>query len=241
MRKECEVNTKNGNLNPSYIGFREDIACLVPCSAKRILDIGCSIGAAGGLLKERNSAYVCGIEMDESMARMARLKLDKVITGDVEQLDLRKELNDGQFDCIICADILEHLKEPWRLLRTIRTFLSDNGVVIASIPNIRHFTTIRSLLFDGYWPYRERGIHDKSHLRFFALRNIKEMFQDSGLTIVKVVRKYRLIERPHRLNKISRWFAVPLLRDLLAFQYLIVAIKREAYRWGNGQYDTKES
>jgi len=82
------------------------------------------------------------------------------------------------FDCIIFADILEHLKDPLVLLKNATSFLSDGGVIIASIPNIRHHTTIINLLFKGYWPYRERGIHDKTHLRFFTLKNIKEMIED---------------------------------------------------------------
>ncbi len=101
--------------------------------------------------------------------------------------------------------------------------LSADGVVVASLPNIRHFTTIRTLLFQGYWPYRDRGIHDRTHLRFFTLRNIRELFASSGLTIRKIDRNYRIIERPHRLNRLAPALALPVLRELVAFQYLVQA------------------
>ena len=96
-------------------------------------------------------------------------------------------------------------------------------MVVASLPNIRHYTTIRTLMFQGYWPYRARGIHDRTHLRFFTLRNIRELFASSGLSIRKLDRNYRIIERPHRLNRIAPLLALPLLREFFAFQYLVQA------------------
>ena len=114
---------------------------------------------------------------------------------------------------------------PWEILKNFTSFLMDNGIVIASIPNIRHYTTIFNIVFNGYWPYRDRGIHDKTHLRFFTFRNIKEIFQNAGLKIVRVKRNYRIIENKHPLNKYARFFAFPIFKDFLTFQYLIVAKK----------------
>ena len=166
-----------------------------------------------------------GIELNEKMAAIAAEKLDQVITGDIEKIDLNDYFYPSYFDCIIFADILEHLKDPWSVLRKSVKFLADEGIIVASIPNVRHYTTILSLAFGGYWPYRERGIHDRTHLRFFTLRNIKEMFQNAGVKIIRVERKYRIIERPHRYNRFSKYLAYPPFKDLLTFQYLIVAKK----------------
>jgi len=209
----------------SYIGPRSDVIRLIPNRVRRVLDIGCSIGELGNNLKGKRRVKVVGIELDEKMAAIAVEKLDQVITGDIEKINLDDYFYPGYFDCIIFADILEHLKDPWSVLRKSVKLLADDGIIVASIPNVRHYTTILNLAFKGYWPYRERGIHDRTHLRFFTLKNIKEMFQNAGLDIAKVERRYRIVERPHRFNRFSKYLACPSFKDLLTFQYLIVAKK----------------
>ena len=148
-----------------------------------------------------------------------------MIVGDVENINLADFFQPDYFDCIIFADILEHLKNPWEILRSSVNFLNDGGVVIASIPNVRHYSTIINLLFKGYWPYRERGIHDRTHLRFFTLKNIRELFQYANLSIERIERNYRIIEKPHQLNRFSKCFALYPCKELFTFQYLIVAKK----------------
>lgn len=218
------------NFNTSYIGARNDILTLIPDNISKVLDVGCSTGAFGKQIKQRNNNLeVVGIELDEKMANVAKKKLDKVIVGDIENINLADSFSPDYFDCMIFADILEHLKNPWAILKNITRFLNDNGVVIASIPNIRHCSTITNLLFKGYWPYRERGIHDRTHLRFFTLRNIRELFQYANLNIERIERNYRIIEKPHRLNRFSKCFAFYPCKELFTFQYLIVGkkIKRQ--------------
>ena len=213
-------------LNPSYIGPRDDILEFVPEHTRRVLDIGCSIGSLGKRIKEKFAAEVVGIEIDVDMAKIAERSLDRIIIGDVEELKLEDYFRSGYFDCIICADVLEHLKNPWLALRNLATFLCKKGFVISSIPNVRHYTTIVQLALRGYWPYRDRGIHDKSHLRFFTLKNIEELFSDSGLEIVGLYEKYRLFERPHPFNRLSKCFAFPLLKKFIVFHYVVIAQKR---------------
>lgn len=208
--------------NPAYVGPREDILRLVPEDARSVLDVGCSVGTLGRALRERG-ARVVGLELDAAMAEEARAVLDEVHVGSVEDPQLLARLGDARFDCIVFADLLEHLVDPWGALRHFAGHLTEEGVVVASLPNIRHYTTIRTLLFQGDWPYRDRGIHDRTHLRFFTLRNVRELFDSAGLSIRRVNRNYRLIERPHRLNRVAPLLALPLLRDLIAFQYLVQA------------------
>lgn len=217
---------KTNNFNPSYIGERNDILNLIPDNANKVLDVGCSIGVLGEQIKQRNkNVEVNGVEFDEQMAEVAKKKFDKVIVGDIEDINVTNVLLPNYFDCIIFADILEHLKNPWDILKNTANLLNDRGVVIASIPNVRHYSTIISLLFKGYWPYRERGIHDRTHLRFFTLRNIRELFQYANLNIERIERNYRIIERPHRLNRFSKCFTLYPCKELFTFQYLIVAKK----------------
>lgn len=209
--------------HPSYTGKRNDIVNLIPKGVYKVLDIGCSIGTLGKQLKQRNNAEVIGIESNNEMALEAENNLDKVIIADVEELNFSDYFPSDYFDCIILADILEHLRNPWIVLRKIPEILRKNGIVIASIPNVRHYTTIFNLVIKGTWPYRERGIHDRNHLRFFTLKNIKEMFENSGFKINKIERKYRIIEKPHSYNSYSRYFAFSIVKDFLTFKYIILA------------------
>lgn len=221
------MSSNREEFNTSYIGLRNDIMDLVPANATRILDIGCSIGINGKEIKKNNEkAQVIGIEIDEEMANKAEENIDRVILGNIEQIKLTDYFSAGYFDCIIFADVLEHLKDPWIVLKNVVKHLNNDGVAIISIPNIRHYTTIFNLIFRGYWPYRERGLHDKTHLRFFTLRNINELLDTAGLEIANLKRNYRIFERPHPKNKYARFLALPVIREFFVFQYLIVAKKR---------------
>ncbi len=214
------------NFNPSYIGKRKDVLNIIPDGAKKVLDVGCGIGTLGKQIKIKNKAEVVGIEIDVKMAEIAQNILDKVIIGDIENIKLEKHIVSEYFDCIIFADLLEHLKNPWIIVKKLNLFLKKEGVIIMSIPNIRHYTTIIDLLIRGYWPYRERGIHDKTHLRFFTLRNIRDMIENAELKITKINRNYRIIERPHKYNKFAAFFALPFFREFLTFQYIVIAKKK---------------
>ena len=220
-------------LNPAYVGPRPDVAALIPERCTRFLDLGCATGALGELIKRsRQGISVVGIELDPHMATAARVKLDRVITGDILNVLTSNTLVEERFDCIIAADVLEHLSDPWTVVGALPRLLADQGVVIASIPNIRHYTTFRTLLFRKHWPYRDRGIHDRTHVRFFAQRNVEQLFVNAGFHIDRLRRNYRVFERPYRVNRYSRLLAIPPLRDLLTYQYLIVASPRHPRRAG---------
>ena len=208
---------------PAYTGRRDDILRLIPPDAKKVLDIGCSIGTLGAAIKAQTGAQVVGIELSQEMADVAATQIDMVFVGDVEEIIFRQAFQDLTFDTIILADLLEHLRDPWSVLAAAVKHLDRKGIVIASIPNVRHISTILSLVLIGYWPYRDRGIHDRTHLRFFSKRNIIELFEKSCLSIEKMQANYRFVDRACRINHLARFFALPVLRDFLAFQYLIRA------------------
>lgn len=159
---------------------RPDIQSLVSEEAKVILDVGCGAGAMGAALKERNDAEVWGIEIIANIAEKAVPRLDKVLSMPVEQAV--NELPDDYFDSIVFADVLEHLYDPYSLLKNIKGKLKQNGEVIASIPNIRFWAAIVQIL-EGKFPYSESGIFDFTHLRFFTRVGIADMFVGAGYTI----------------------------------------------------------
>ena len=211
------------DFNPSYIGRRSDVERLLPPGARTVLDVGCSVGSLGASIKASTGAQVTGIEYSPAMAAEAEKVLDRVFVGDATAVIDGTALEGMRFDAIIFADVLEHLPDPWLTLRRAVRLLSPGGIIIASLPNIRHVSTIFHLVVLGYWPYRDRGIHDRTHLRFFTRRNVLELFRSADLSIDSIDAKYRLIERPHRVNRFAKYFALPGLRGFLAFQYLVTA------------------
>ena len=211
--------------NPAYIGKRDDILSQISVKTNKVLDVGCSSGALGEQIKQRFECEVTGIEVDENAARVAMEKLDKVIVGNLDNFNLESYFSNNYFDCIIFADVLEHTKNPWIILKHFSQFLTDDGIIIISLPNVRHCTTILNLIFKGYWPYRESGIHDKTHLRWFTLRNIKELIQYSNLKIVHIKRNYRITEKSHFSNRFAKYLGLPLLKEFFVYQYIVSAKK----------------
>ena len=216
--------------NPSYVGPREDILRLVPGEARRVLDVGCSVGVLGEPIKQRQAATVVGVELDPEMAAEAEPRLDQTVVGSVEEPPVWEAIAGQSFDCLIFADLLEHLRDPWTVLQRFVDQLEPGGTAIASLPNVRHYTTLLTLGLGGNWPNRDRGIHDRTHLRFFALRNVRELFESAGLEVQEVRRNYRIIERPHRLNRFARGLGIPGLREFFAFQYLVRGVKPNVAR-----------
>jgi SAM-dependent methyltransferase len=168
----------------SYFEFaRPELVALVPLTARRILDVGCGAGRLGEAIKARQAAEVVGIEYVEAAGLSARRRLDQVLIGDIEKLEL--PFTTATFDAIICGDVLEHLREPERILREACGWLRPGGVLIASIPNVRHHSVVRSLL-NGNWTYESAGLLDKTHLHFFTRRDIEELLHGAGLRIAQM-------------------------------------------------------
>jgi SAM-dependent methyltransferase len=170
-----------------YEQARPEVAALVPAECQRVLEVGCAGGELGRLLRGRGH-HVTGIELVPDMAERARRWLDQVVTADVEADGI--PFPPASFDAIVFADVLEHLVDPWRVLREAADVLAEGGVVVASIPNVQNVDVLRRLLC-GRWDYRERGILDLGHLRFFTLHSIRGLFAQAGLRIEHIGRRYR--------------------------------------------------
>ena len=210
-------------MNTSYIGARRDLVALIPDGARTILDLGCASGASAELaLAGRPDRTAVGIELDEAMAAQAATRMTEVLHADaiegLERLAARGET----FDVVLCGDILEHLVDPWRALALVRA-LCPEGRAIVSLPNVAHYSTFVALA-SGRWPYRARGIHDRTHLRWFARRNLAELFAGAGFAERARHTSHRVWERPHPINALAAPVVrrVPLLRELTSFQFISV-------------------
>lgn len=213
--------------NPSYVGTRSDMLALVPEGFRgRALEIGCAAGATGASLKQaRPGVEVTGIELDPELARQAAERLDRVVVGDALGQLQELERAGERFDLVLCGDVLEHLVDPWNALRSVRR-LCPAGFVVVSLPNIAHISTVASLVLRSYWPYRDRGIHDRTHLRFFGRRNLPELFGAAGFEEVKRVTHHRMLERPHRVNELADPVLARLPFVSRLFEYQFVCLLR---------------
>lgn len=157
----------------------------IPSEAK-VLELGPATGYMTRYMKEQLNCSVYCIEYDPSSAEQAAVYSEKMIVSDLEDFSVwTKELSDEKFDYILCVDVLEHLRDPHRVLREVVKYLEAEGSVIVSIPNISHNAIIMSLL-QGEFKYNQLGLLDNTHVKFFTKESIIEMLSEAGLEIVKM-------------------------------------------------------
>lgn len=171
-------------LSEYYTNPRSDVLPFVPDGLGRVLDVGCASGLFGASLKPAKAKEVWGIELNEEVAQHAKPRLDRLLVGDA--LALLPSLPDASFDAITFTDVLEHLAWPEEALRAAAPKLAPGGVVIASLPNIRHWNALWEIVMDGEFRYREEGIFDRTHLRFFTKKSIPDLFARAGYRIERL-------------------------------------------------------
>ena len=211
----------NSSQISSYTGLRRDVLALVECPVIRVLDVGCSSGKLIKYLKNNlNAEYAVGIECNPGFARQAACFADKVLIGDLDMFEWDK-LEKEAFDLIVLADVLEHTKNPSFVLSEILKSATPEAQIIISLPNIQHWTAIKNL-FIGRWPQRERGLFDKTHLRFFTKASIIELATTAGLDIEFISCNFRLIDDPKaRINMFARFLAFGPFIPFFTYQYVV--------------------
>src|SRR5919197_5901549 len=198
--------------------------------SSRVLEFGCATGYMSQALRDRLGATVVGVELNAEAAQLAAVHCDRVLVGDAEELDLEAELGGDRFDAILFADVLEHLRDPAALLRRVRRLVDDGGVVIASIPNVAH-ASVRLALLSGAFRYREQGLLDEGHLRFFTREGIQDLFEGAGYLVTQWQRR-RLgvdeteIEVPSSVPEEARAWATgdP---EATTYQFVVCAVPSE--------------
>jgi len=167
-----------------YQRFNPDLLKLLPPDARLVVEAGCGAGALAEQYKRLNpTGQYVGIEAHAPAAELAAQRLDRVVVGNVEHLDAAAlGVAPGTVDCLVYGDVLEHLADPWSLLQRHAAWLTPRGLVLACIPNVQHWSLLVDLL-RGHWRYRDEGLLDCTHLRFFTLESIAELFQRAGLHV----------------------------------------------------------
>jgi SAM-dependent methyltransferase len=197
-----------------YETARPDVQAHVPGRALRILDIGCATGALGAALKHRQGAVVVGVEVDPESAAVAAGRLDRVIESDLELFVRQPPPEEAPFDCLIAADVLEHLVDPWTALRRATELLDPGATVVVSLPNVVHWGGLLRLVGTGHWPRDDAGPFDRTHLRWFTRDDAVDLMRQAGVEPAVVEPRYwttgwrlrfcRLAER----TPLSRYMAV---------------------------------
>jgi SAM-dependent methyltransferase len=171
---------------PSQIDVpNPDLLDRIPLEARIVLEMGCATGALGAEYKRRNPvAQYFGVEPDPAAARIAATRLDRVAVAGLEgdPHPLADQFRPGGVDCIIFGDVLEHLRDPWSVLRRYAQLLSENGTLLACIPNMEHWSFAERLL-RGTWDYDVQGLFDTTHLRWFGFAAMRRAFQQAGLVV----------------------------------------------------------
>jgi 2-polyprenyl-3-methyl-5-hydroxy-6-metoxy-1,4-benzoquinol methylase len=162
-----------------FSGLRADILADLPAdSGARILEVGCGAGATGeAALASGKAGFYQGVELDPDTAERARPRLSDVVCANVETLDLARL--GSHYDVLILSEVLEHLIDPWGIVKALAGSLRPGGLVYASSPNIAHHRVIRSLLA-GRFDYVPEGVMDRTHLRWFTPATYRHLFEDAG-------------------------------------------------------------
>lgn len=198
----------------------------------RVLEIGCASGVQTRFLTREKGCRVTGIELDPESAELARGECEEVIVGDIERMDLTGRLGKGEFDLVLIADVLEHLYDPAKVLREVQIYLKEGGAVVASIPNVGHASLCWELCH-GRFEYRQYGLLDDTHIRFFTRRNIVKMFESAGLLVTGWNDYHRevdatefRVDRHSEMDKeVLRWMAQKN-PDSCVYQFVLRAKRR---------------
>lgn len=206
----------------SYTGLRHDVLALLGSrSRKALLDVGCSTGTTlRHCLDMQIVERAVGIECDALAASEAGQYANDIFVCNLDDF-VATSLGKYEFDLIFLADVLEHTKEPEQVLREILKLSAKDVEVIISLPNVQHWTAIWNLL-TGRWPQRERGLFDKTHLRFFTLKSIYHLAASTGLKVEKIRRNMRITDVPvSKINRLSKFMDFWPIRPFFTYQYVM--------------------
>lgn len=193
--------------------FRSDVLAMIPDDARTFLSIGCGAGRTEHELVRRGHTVV-GVEPSDA-ADVASQRGIEVLRCDAASASTH--LSDRVFDCMIYADVLEHVQDPAAILMDHVAMLRPGGSVIVSVPNFRHYSVLHAIFFRGIVPYTDSGIFDDTHLRITTRRSVEGWFAAVGLDVSR--HDFRLSRRRDRYVNVA---TAGVLQEFLARQVIVV-------------------
>ncbi len=209
-----------------FENVRIELLDLIPDENKNgdILEIGA--GGGNTLLYAKENDYannIFGIElfkMEDS--NQDNEEFSGFIIGDIEKINFPFQNN--KFDVILLGDVLEHLVDPYTVLNNLKKYLKTDGVIVASIPNIREWNTMKTIFLKGDFQYSDVGILDKTHLRFFTKKNIIDLFENNGYVISNIIGSNSKNPSKYlRRLRFIKWFKLLVFEEFINIQYFVVA------------------
>lgn len=171
----------NSTQDAGYRSSRVDLQPHVPYSAREILELGCAEGALGRAIKARQPCRYTGIEFNRQAADAAAQRIDSVIHGDASSAEALSRVGGRKYDCLIAADSLEHLSDPWTTLRQYVELLDTHGTLVVSLPNVLYWKDFIRLVRSRRWPMDDAGVFDRTHLRWFTKADGCALIEGAGL------------------------------------------------------------
>ncbi|HBX23507.1 MAG TPA: hypothetical protein DEF34_07755 [Desulfotomaculum sp.] len=197
----------------------------------RVLEFGPATGYMTRYMKEKLGCTIYCVEVDEQAANIAKKYCEEMIVADLDNLEWSNKLDGQVFDYLVCSDVLEHLKDPWTVLKQATGFLKKNGIVLTSLPNVGHVSVIMELI-KGKFDYRSLGLLDSSHVRFFTGKSVLELLDRAGLSPVKWLASTVLPEHTEFKQPINAlpWYIQKYLKskpDANVYQFVTVSKRKE--------------
>lgn len=214
------MNYDNKPIN-YYSNVRFEMLKYLPTDTATVLEIGCGNGRFAEEIKKIRNTTIWGIELMEDEGEAAKKILDKVFIGECEKFV--NELPENYFDVIYINDVLEHLFDPYTLLKNLKSKLTASGRIISSMPNMRYHVALKNLVLNHDWKYESSGIMDYTHMRFFTYKSIKRMYEDAGYKVVvnEGINKTKSL-RPYLYNLLFLFTQ----KDIFYLQFATVAQKK---------------
>lgn len=212
---------------PDYFSnIRKDLISLISPDAKgiKILEVGAAYGETLYYLKQNGIASeAVGVDIFEDTKNKPNYKpIDKFIFGDIEKTELPEY--EKHFDLILLPDVLEHLVEPKKVLEKLKMYLKEDGQIILSMPNIRHYSAIKKIVLKGDFRYEESGIFDYTHMRFYCRKNIQELLETTGYKVVKQESSIKNFNGKS-LTKLINLITFGVFEEFFSYQYFFVVRK----------------
>src|SRR5574337_658980 len=170
--------------------------------SKRVLEIGCGPGSITKLLTHHGQCRVTALELDPEAITKVAPYCEAIMQADLNSAEWPHLLDGAErFDVVVAADVLEHLYDPWTTLRRMVPLIIPNGYLVISLPHVGHAAVV-SCLINGDFDYRDWGLLDRTHIRFFGFKNIKELFAQADLKIIEV--RY-VVKPPEETEFAASW------------------------------------
>ncbi len=215
------------NQTPAHDQANTDLISMIPSGVSHIVDVGCMHGALARVYRASDpTARVTGVDLDPDYAQVARQYCTDAIAGNIETMGDEQFARLADADCWVFGDCIEHLRDPWSVLKRIRAVIEPDGSLVACIPNAQHWS-VQWRLLSGNFRYEDSGLLDRTHIRWFTRTTMLEMFAQTGWVVEQgLTRQINTPEQDQFLQAIAQFAtasgldAALAVEDARPFQYL---------------------